>query len=210
MELTRHPGSPEGPAPSTGPEGAPAPRPSPGEADIRETLAQAGKLIEDCRQGGADVSSLADQLRMASELLQEGKLEDAALAAKKTMELARTCGEDYTRAMERMQRLDADYREVQGARPDHDYRDVTAPWTEASAAWDRGDYSTAAELARRAVVKLDELKKAQAAQKAAAPGPPPQKYRCPSCAKVFQVVPPAFKPFDVGCPHCHTVVRISK
>ena len=91
-----------------------------------------------------------------------------------------------------------------------DYRDVTTPWTEASAAWDRGDYAAAAELARKAVARLEDFKKEQAAQKAAAPGPPPQKYRCPSCAKVFQVVPPAFRPFDVGCPHCHTVVRISK
>jgi hypothetical protein len=247
-----------------------------GESDARDELARAETLVQECQRTGVDVSTVSEQLRMSRELLDEGKYEDAVMAARKTIDMARACrdetgsrrrseavesaqkavaevkelgvqvaeaegmldkalqalqtaelelaeryareaqekarsaGQSFNQATEIMQKLDADFRDVQGKKPDLDYRDVTTPWTEASAAWDKGDYATAAELARKAMAKLDEFKQAQAAQKAAAPGPPPQKYRCPSCAKVFQVVPPAFRPFDVGCPHCHTVVRISK
>lgn len=247
-----------------------------GESEARDELARAESLVHECQQAGVDVSAVTDQLKMSRELLDEGKYEDAVMAARKTTEMARGCrdaaasrtrseavesaqkvvaevkqlgvqvteaeglldkalqalqgaeaelaeryalearqkaqaaGQSFNQATESMQRLDAGYRQTQGKKPDLDLRDVTNLWTEASAAFDKGDYATAAELARKAESKLKELEGAKAAQKAAAPGPPPQKYRCPSCAKVFQVVPPAFRPFDVGCPHCHTVVRISK
>jgi len=247
-----------------------------GEPDARDELARAESAVHECQQMGGDISAVADQLRMSRELLDERKYEDAVMAARKTVEMARafrdeagsrrrsealeaaqrvvaeakqlgvqvaeaegllekalqalqaaetdlaeryareakekaqTANQGFTQASENLQRLDAGYRDTQAKKPELDLRDVTNLWTDASAAFDKGDYATAAELSRKAESRLKELEGAQAEKKAAAPGPPPQKYRCPSCAKVFQVVPPAFRPFDVGCPHCHTVVRISK
>jgi hypothetical protein len=175
-----------------------------------EALESAQKVVAEVKQLGVQVAEAEALLEKAVEALRSAQTDIADRLAREAQEKAQSQGAGYNRASELMQKLDADYREVQAKKPDVDYRDVTTPWTEASAAWDRGDYATAAELSRKAMAKLEEFRKEQAEKKAQAPGPPAQKYRCPSCANVFQVVPPAFRPFDVGCPHCHTVVRISK
>jgi tetratricopeptide (TPR) repeat protein len=181
-----------------------------GDRQRSEALESARRVVEEVKQLGVLVAEAEALLEKAVQAMRSAEHELSDRLAREAQEKARAAGDGFNQASEVMTKLDADFREVQGKKPDLDYRDVTTPWTEASAAWDRGDYAAAAELARKAVARLEDFKKEQAAQKAAAPGPPPQKYRCPSCAKVFQVVPPAFRPFDVGCPHCHTVVRISK
>ena len=65
-----------------------------------------------------------------------------------------------------------------------------------------------------------QMQQQQAQQQAAAaeaqkkqPAPAakgPVKYQCPSSGKIFQVTPPAQRPFDVACPWCRTTVRISR
>jgi len=175
-----------------------------------EMVESARKMVAEVKQLGVQVAEAEGMLDKAVLALQGAQTELAGRLAQEAAQKARDSGDRYTQATESLQRLDTVYREAQGRKPELDFRDVTGTWGEASAAFDKGDYATAAELARRAERKLHELEIAKAAQKAAAPKPPPSKYQCPSCGKVFQVVPPAFRPFDVGCPHCHTVVRISK
>jgi hypothetical protein len=175
-----------------------------------ELVEAAQQMIAENKQLGIQVAEAEALLDKAVAAVQSAQTELADKYAQEAQEKAKAASDGYGQATESMQRLDTVYRQAQARKPDIDLRDVTAVWGEASAAFDKGDYATAAELARKAEKKLNELDQAKAAQKAAAPAPPAQKYRCPSCAKVFQVVPPAFRPFDVGCPHCHTVVRISK
>jgi DNA repair exonuclease SbcCD ATPase subunit len=175
-----------------------------------EFIESAQKLIAENKQLGIQVAEAEGLLDKALSALQSAQTDIAQKYAQEAQEKARAAGDNYNQATQSMQRLDAVYREAQTKKPDIDMRDITAIWGEASAAFDKGDYATAADKARKAERKLHELEIAQSAMKAAAPKPPPSKYQCPSCGKIFQVVPPAFRPFDVGCPHCHTVVRISK
>ena len=175
-----------------------------------EFIESVQKLIAENKQMGIQVAEAEGLLDKAVAALQTAETDIAQKYAQQAQQKAKSAGDSYNQATQSMQRLDTVYQQAQAKKPDIDLRDVTTIWGEASAAFDKGDYGTAADKARKAERKLHELEIAQSAMKAAAPRPPPSKYQCPSCGKIFQVVPPAFRPFDVGCPHCHTVVRISK
>ncbi|MEM2870743.1 MAG: hypothetical protein QW379_10085 [Thermoplasmata archaeon] len=190
-----------------------------------QAVESARKVVEDVKQLGvqvAEAEQLLEKAIRALENAEHGLAEKYALEAETR---ARQSGEGFSRASESLRSLDTIMRESQRKQAELDLGEVERIKQEAQAAFDGGDYNRAFELARRAERRLHELELA-VQQRMGAPGTPsggaapgapspqapskPQKYRCPSCGKPFQVTPPAKRPFNVACPWCASTVRISR
>ncbi|MGQ9582745.1 MAG: hypothetical protein ACUVV6_04430 [Thermoplasmatota archaeon] len=184
------------------------------------SIESARRVVEEVRLLGAQVAEAEALLDRAAEALQTAEHALAERYAREAEARARQSGESFSRASQGILSLDTIMRESQRRLTELDLSEVEEMKREAQAAFDRGDYGGALEKARMAERRLHEIElgvQQMAADRAPAHGaaalqraPRPQKYRCPSCTRPFQVIPPERRPFNVACPWCGSTVRVTR